>query len=264
MSRRKIGIALAAGGAKGLAYIPFLSALDEMGIEPAMIAGSSIGAVVGGFYAAGTTAQDMFEILSQFRPKDVTSFLSFNWSGTGIVAGKAVQGFLQEHLPVKTFEETRFPLKVVATDYWRREQVILDTGPLAEAIHASAAFPGIFEPLVKDGRVLVDGGAANPLPSDLLKEECDFLIALNVSNRSEDPDSTEVPGSGLMMFNTFRILKDRLAEIAVERYPIDIYFRMELPFVETLDFHKYKEILDHVGPEVERFQNELEEKLGDG
>ncbi len=260
--KRKVGVALAAGGAKGIAYIPFLEALDDMGVEPAMVAGSSIGSVIGGFYAAGSTPKQMISLLEDFQPVDLAEILVFNWSGTGIIAGKTVRDFLDKHLPVSTFEETKIPFRVIATDYWRREQVVFDSGSLADAIQASSAFPGIFEPLVKDGAVYVDGGAANPLPTDILREECDFIIGLNVSNRAPDPDSDEVPGSGIMMFNTFRILKDRLAEIAIERDPIDVYFRVELPFVETLDFHKYREILDQAEPELNRFREEVSSKLG--
>ena len=258
----RVGLALAAGGAKGIAYIPFIRVMEEMGIRPVMVAGASIGAVIGGFYAAGSSPDEMLALLEEFHPQDLTKHFTFNLSGTGIVAGKVVRGYLEEHLPVTTFEETDIPFKAVATDYWRREQVVLDSGSLPEAIHASAAFPGIFEPLVRNGRVLVDGGAANPLPSDLLRNDCDFIVGLNVSNRAPNPDTDEVPGGGIMMFNTFRILKDRLAEIAIERAPIEVYFRMELPFVETLDFHKYKKILDKVEPEIDRFRKELEEKLG--
>lgn len=258
----RVGLALAAGGAKGIAYVPFIRVMEELGIRPAMVAGSSIGAVIGGFYAAGTSPEKMLALLEDFEPQDLAKHFTLNLSGTGIVAGKLVRGYLEDKLPVTTFEETKIPFKAVATDYWRREQVVIDSGSLPEAIHASAAFPGIFEPLVKDGRILVDGGAANPLPTDLLRDHCDVIIGLNVSNRAPNPDTDEVPGSGVMMFNTFRILKDRLAEIAIERDPIDVYFRMELPFVETLDFHKYKEILNKVEPELYRFRQELEEKLG--
>jgi NTE family protein len=260
--RQKVGVALAAGGAKGIAYIPFLQALDELGVEPAMVVGSSIGSVIGGFYAAGTSPKQMLSLLEEIQPRELAEILSFNWGGSGIIAEKTVRSFLDKHLPVSTFEETKIPFRAIATDYWRREQVVFDSGSLAEAIQASSAFPGIFEPLVRDGRVYVDGGAANPLPSDILRGECDFIVGLNVSNRAPDPDTDDVPGAGIMMFNTFRILKDRLAEIAIERDPIDVYFRVELPFVETLDFHKYREILDQAEPELERFREEVSSKLG--
>ncbi len=260
--KHKVGVALAAGGAKGIAYIPFLEVLDDLGVEPAMVAGSSIGSVIGAFYAAGSSPKEMLSLLEEFHPRDLAEILTFNWSGTGIIAGKTVRDFLNEHLPVSRFEETKIPFRAIATDYWRREQVVFDSGSLAEAVQASAAFPGIFEPLVKDGTVYVDGGASNPLPSDILRDECDFIIGLNVSNRTPDPDTDDVPGSGIMMFNTFRIIKDRLAEIAIERDPIDVYFRVELPFVETLDFHKYRDILDQAEPELDRFREEVSSKLG--
>lgn len=258
----RVGLCLAAGGAKGVAYIPFLAALEEMDVEISALAGSSIGAAIAGMYAAGLGPDELTGVIETFRPGHLHEIFHINWGGRGLISGKSVRQFLERTLPVRRFEDTRVPLKVVATDYWRREQVVFDSGSLVDAIQASTAVPGVFEPAVLDGRVLVDGAVKNTLPYELIREESDVLIGLDVSNRSPDPDRTDAPRTIVMILNTFRILTDSITEYKIRYEPIDLYFRLKLPNVEMLDFHKYEEIFESVGPEVERFKQELGERLG--
>jgi NTE family protein len=258
----RVGLSLAGGGAKGVAYIPFLQALEELEVDIAAISGSSIGAAIGGLYAAGLGPAELAGVLDSFRPGHLHEVFRINWHGHGLISGKSVRKFLETTLPVARFDQTRIPLKVVATDYWRREQVVFDSGSLVDAIQASTAVPAVFEPLVLDGRVLVDGSIKNTLPYELLRDECDFIIGLDVSNRAKDPDRTDLPRTLVMVLNTFRILTDSNTEYKLRYDPVDLYFRLKLPGVEMLDFYKYREIFDTVGPEVERFTRELSKKLG--
>jgi NTE family protein len=258
----RVGVSLAGGGAKGVAYIPFLRALEELEVDIAAISGSSIGAAIGGLYAAGLGPAELAGVLDSFRPGHLHEVFRINWHGHGLISGKSVRKFLETTLPVERFDQTRIPLKVVATDYWRREQVVFDSGSLVDAIQASTAVPAVFEPVILDGRVLVDGSIKNTLPYELLRDECDFLIGLDVSNRAKDPDRTDLPRTLVMILNTFRILTDSNTEYKLRYDPVDLYFRLELPNVEMLDFYKYREIFDTVGPEVERFTRELSKKLG--
>lgn len=258
----RVGISFAAGGAKGVAYIPFLAALEDLDVEITAISGSSIGSVIGGLYAAGLGPTELAAVLETFRPGHLRQVFQINWHGRGLISGKSVRRFLEETLPVYGFEETRIPLKLVATDYWRREQVVFSEGSLVDAIQASTAVPGVFEPAVVNGRILVDGAVKNTLPYELIRDQADFLIGLDVSNRSPTPDTMQIPRTLVMVLNTFRILTDTITEYKMRYDPVDLYFRLELPNVEMLDFHKYREIFDAVGPEVERFKAELTEKLG--
>ncbi|MFP4378599.1 MAG: patatin-like phospholipase family protein [Spirochaetales bacterium] len=258
---RRIGLALAAGGAKGVAYIPFLAALEEMGVHPAVVAGSSVGSVIGGLYAAGCTPADITDIVKRFKPRRMGEFFRINWSGPGIITSSSVRRFLSDTLPVTTFAQTRVPFVTVATDYWRRDQVVFRTGSLIDAITASAAVPGLFEPARVDGRILIDGGITNTLPYDLIDSECDAVIALDVSNRTENPDRDDMPRGAEMVLNTFRILTDRQTEEKVAHDPPAMHFRLKVPFVEVLDFHKYEEIFDKVWPEVDRFRDEVSKLL---
>jgi NTE family protein len=257
----RVGLSLAGGGAKGVAYIPFLRALEELDVEIAAISGSSIGAGIGGLYAAGLGPAELVGVLDSFRPGHFREVFRINWHGRGLISARSVRSFLDNTLPVARFDQTRIPLKIVATDYWRREQVVFDSGSLADAMQASTAVPGVFEPVVIGGRVLVDGSIKNTLPYELLRDDCDFIIALDVSNQAHDPNRTDVPRNLVMMLNTFRILTDSNTEYKLRYEPVDLYFRLKLPHVEMFDFYKYQEIFDAAQPEVERFSAELSQKL---
>jgi NTE family protein len=257
----RIGLALAAGGAKGVAYIPFIEAIEREGLEISAIAGSSVGALIGGLYASGKSTADLVAILDRFRPGQLHRFFRINWFGSGLISGESVRDFLEEHLAVHDFADTRIPLRVVATDYWRRETVVFDSGSLVDAIRASAAVPAVFEPALVDGRLLVDGGITNTLPYELIRGECDLLVALDVSNRVTDPERNDVPPTPIMVLNTFRILTDSLTDYKRRYEPLDLYFRLRLPTVEMLDFHKYREVFDTVGPQVDRFLEQLRERV---
>jgi NTE family protein len=168
---------------------------------------------------------------------------------------------LSDNLPVTTFAQTRIPFVAVATDYWRRDEVVFRSGSLIDAITASAAVPGLFEPAIVNERILVDGGITNTQPYDLIADECDAVVALDVSNRTENPDRNDMPSGAEMVLNTFRILTDRQTEAKVAYNPPALHFRVKLPFVEVLDFHKYQEIFDKVWPEVDRFRSAVKDRI---
>ena len=185
---KRIGLALGGGGAKGLCHIAFIKALDEMGITPSVIAGTSIGAIIGGFYAAGTSGERMDEYMKTVNIIDLYKLVDFSFfKGSSVLTGKGVEEFLYEKMPVRTFEALEIPLKIVATDFWKRQEVIFNSGKLIPAIRASLSMPAFFEPVMIGDRVLVDGGAVNPLPYDLIREECDILIAIDVSGEKAPP-----------------------------------------------------------------------------
>jgi len=175
----KIGIALAAGGAKGIAHIPMLEALDELGITPHRIAGSSIGAVIGALYASGLKAQEIKDkvahlaitkkdtfrsVLSDHKIGKWMEMIDADFRHSGLLKTESIMTGLYEDGLSSTFEELAIPLSVVATDFWKRRAVVLESGPVQPAVQASMALPGVFTPVELDGRVLIDGGTVNPVP----------------------------------------------------------------------------------------------------
>lgn len=260
---KRVGLALGGGGAKGLSHIAFLKALDELGIRPAVIAGTSIGAVIGGLYAAGVSGAGLEQLLETIGFIELSQIvLDFSvLSDSAIFTGKRVEEFLTRRLPFPTFEEIEIPLKVVATDFWNRREVIFDSGSLSCAIRASMAMPAVFEPVLFNGKVLIDGGAVNPLPYDLLREECDLTIAIDVSGEKTHTLECPVPNMVESILSTFQIMQAAIVEAKKRLSPPDIYVKPALTNIRVLDFYRYKEILAGVENEVQEFKETLKNLL---
>ncbi len=180
MKDKKVGIALGNGGAKGISHIGILEVLEKNNIKIDEISGCSIGAIVGGAYAAGVSIEKMKEIAFSINLKKTLNLFDFtNPSTGGIVKGKIVEEFLEDILPVRRFENLKIPFKCVATDIKSGKEVIFDKGDLVPAIRASISIPGFFMPYEYQGKLLVDGGVINPVPVNLL-DKSDYKIAVVV------------------------------------------------------------------------------------
>ncbi len=263
MPMKQVGLALGGGGAKGLSHIAFLKALDELGVRPAVIAGTSIGAVIGGLYAAGVSGAGIEELLKTIGFMELyKSVLDFSiLSNSAIFTGKMVEEFLARQMPYQTFEEVEIPLKVVATDFWNRREVVFESGSLITAIRASMALPAIFEPVLLNGKVLIDGGAVNPLPYDLIRRECEVLIAIDVSGEKTYAPESPVPNMVESILSTFQIMQASIVEAKKRLSPPDIYVKPALTNIRVLDFYRYKEILAGVQDEVQGFKETLQNLL---
>jgi NTE family protein len=166
---RRIGLALGSGAARGWAHIGVLRALAELGYEPAWVAGSSMGAFVAAAYCLGRldTLEDFARGLDN---REVLAYLDVAMPVRGLLEGERITGLFRTLLGTGTLERARVPICVVATDLATGSEVRLVRGPVAEAVRASIAVPGIFAPTVIDGRYLVDGGLVNPVPVDAARE----------------------------------------------------------------------------------------------
>jgi NTE family protein len=260
---KSIGVALGAGGAKGLSHIAFLQALDDLGVRPAVIAGASIGAVIGGFYAAGVSGARLEQLVKDIGFRDLYKIvLDFSiLSQSAIYTGKGVEDFLSREIPVRTFEETEIPFKVVATNFWNRRPVVFDSGNLITAIRASMAMPAIFEPVLFNDTVLIDGGAVNPLPYDLIRPQCDLTIAIDVSGEKTYAPGNPVPNMVESILSTFQIMQASIVAAKKKLSPPDIYVKPSLTNIRVLDFYRYKEILAGVQDEVQGFKDTLRKLL---
>lgn len=175
----KIGLALGGGGAKGLAHIGILKVLEEWNFPIYCIAGTSVGALVGGAYASGVSIEALIRVARKIRWSDLGRI---TLSKVGVRDGSRMEEFIREHFPVTTFEELRIPLAVVAADILTGEKCIIDRGDLARAIRTSCAIPGYFTPVIdEDNRMLVDGGIVDSLPVSVVTSMgAERAIAVNV------------------------------------------------------------------------------------
>lgn len=179
-ARPKIGFALGAGAARGWAHIGALQELTEMGVVPEIVAGSSIGALVAGCYAAGHLA-GLEEFARSLTKRRVFGLLDFSFSGAGLIGGDRLRQRLHASLGETRIEDLPIRFAAVATEMRSGHEVWLKRGPAVEAMRASYAMPGVFEPVKIGGRWLFDGAIVNPVPVSVaraLGAEC--VIALNL------------------------------------------------------------------------------------
>ena len=183
-----IGLALGGGFARGIVHVGILKVLEEENIPVRFIAGTSVGALIGAAYCSGVTVSELEEIASHVRFRDLARW---TLSRYGFATNLRMVSFLNRILKVKTFEELRTPLAITATDFATGEGVVFRSGPLADAVRASCAYPGVFLPVTVNGRLLVDGMLAHSLPSQPVRDMgADRVIAVNLKSTW---DSTEGP-----------------------------------------------------------------------
>lgn len=268
---KKIGIALGGGGAKGLAHVLMFEALDELELKPSYVTGTSIGAVAGVLYCSGLTANEMHRMISRIciekndtirdviTKKHLFKWLNFmapQFEGSGLLKAERFINFLFESIEARTFEELIVPLRVVASDFWTRQQVVLDKGELLPAVQASMSLPGVFTPVTMGENVLIDGGAVNPVPFDLLPKECDITIAIDVIG-SRNAGSDRMPSLQEAIFNTFQIMEKSIIREKLKTTSPDIYIEIDISNVRAFEFYK----ADQVFKQAQKAKSLLKRKL---
>lgn len=182
-SRKKVGLALGAGAARGCAHFGVLDALREARIPIDYVAGTSIGSLVGGVLAAGKVDDLRHALLSMDLKEIVYHFFEVSFPRSGLIDGKRITEFIGQFVEDRCIEELDLPYRAVATDVITGEEVVLDSGTMMEAIRASVAMPGVFTPVLKGDRVLVDGGLVNPVPADVVRAMgADIVIAVDINH----------------------------------------------------------------------------------
>lgn len=176
----KIGLALGSGAARGFAHVGILKAFEEEGIKPYAITGSSMGALIGGVYASGYPIDKIEEFILNLDFGVFKNIIDFKLSRAGIVDGKKIEDFLESVVYEREISNLKTKYACVATDSLTGLEVIFNKGDLIKAIRASISFPGVFVPVYYEGMFLIDGGIKNPVPADILPEECDLKIAVDV------------------------------------------------------------------------------------
>lgn len=181
-----IGLTLSGGGARGAVHIGALKAMEESGIKPGIISGTSSGAVVGGLYASG---MDPLEILNAFKQINLFRLSNYAFRKPGIVDSRKFVPLLRKYLTVNKFEDLKIPLVVCTTKLLKGKVSYFHSGDkLIESILASAALPGVFTPVIIEEEMFVDGGIMDNLPVNCIRKDCGLLIAIDVNKiRPIDP-----------------------------------------------------------------------------
>lgn len=277
----KSGIALALGGgaARGWAHIGVLRALDEAGIEISMIAGTSIGALVGGCYLAGKL-DELEEFARSLTKRRMFGLLDFRLGGNGLLGGMKLTAKMQEHLNGLTFADLPKPFVCVATEIRTGHEIWLSNGSLITAMRASYALPGVFEPVSSKGRVLVDGALVNPVPVSVCRAyEQPLVVGVNlhydlfgraavIKHSVEDPSPVnEAPKTNAkhtrlgitgVMVEAFNIIQDRISRARMAGDPPDLALLPKLGHIGLTEFHRADEAIK-IGYDTAKAQfNELE------
>ena len=214
---KKLGLALGSGGARGVAHAGLLKALEEQGITPDYIAGCSMGAVVGGVYASGVSAESMFNIVKSLKRRDIIGINPAALSQMAILRSGKIYSLISEHLATKNIED--FPIKFccVATDVLSGQPYIFDKGDGATAIQASSTIPAVFRPVKHDNMLLVDGGCTCRVPIRAVKEMgADVVIAMDVLTNCSQPVE-EIKGILNVVLRVFDIMDAQNTALRYER-----------------------------------------------
>ena len=181
LQKKDIALALSSGGARGLAHIGVIEELESQGYRITSIAGCSMGALIGGVYAAGKL-EEFREWMKTVDRKKMLELTDFSLSLNHIVKGTRIIKAIMEFVPDVLIEDLPIPYCAVATDWISGREVVIDKGSLFEAIRASISLPTFYEPVRRDGMILIDGGVVNPIPMNRVKRhEGDLLVAVDVS-----------------------------------------------------------------------------------
>ncbi len=252
-----------------------LEGLDELGVRPAVIAGSSIGAAVGAAFAAGMAGRDIrrhvlaamhdrADVFRRMMAARTGGFASLLRAPLGnpllIDAEKFCRAFLPPELP-ETFEELALPLRVVATDYYARTAVVFESGPLRPALAASMAVPGLVRPVRIGDRVLVDGAAADPLPFDGLRGLADFVVAVDTSIGPRPPRGIPEPWEAL--FSTIQLMGHALVAEKLKAGAPEVIVRPNVGAFRLLDFLQASAVLRVAAPAKEELKAKLAAKLSE-
>ncbi|MFO8062635.1 MAG: patatin-like phospholipase family protein [bacterium] len=179
--KKKLGLALGGGAAKGLAHIGILKVLEENDIRIDFVSGTSMGAIIGAMYASGMSASEIESVATGLDKKEAASLFRITLDGAGFINGERITGLLEDVIHKKKFTEMEIPFACVACDIVTGREIVFTEGNIINSLRASMSIPGIFSPVKNEGNVLVDGGLVNPVPADTVRDlGADRVLAVNV------------------------------------------------------------------------------------
>lgn len=277
-NRKKIALVLSSGGARGLAHIGVIERLEEEGFEISAIAGASIGAVIGAFYACGQLDTYKKWVLNLDR-LDLFNLFDFTISSKGFIKGDKLFSSLKELIDDRPLEKLRIPFAAIATDIVNQKEVVFESGSMYQALRASTAIPTVIRPVMVDGIELIDGGVINPMPMDRVKRTGDDLLAvvnINANIEYERPamdavkqmkadqnyaemlnqfvskwrgkvPTSAAPSKSLgfveLVNRSLDLMQDQLTEAKIAQFQPDLVINFSKKACTTFEFYKAKEMI---------------------
>ena len=286
---------LSSGGARGLAHVGVIEALESRGYEIVELAGCSAGALVGGMYAAGKMAE-FKEWICHLDRIDVFSLMDFTLSSRGFIKGEKVYNALKKVVEDCKIEELSIPFRCNAVEYRSGKEHVFKSGSLYEAIRASGSIPSVFQPARFQKMEFIDGGVLNPVPISLIQNPGEHLLVVSDVNGPEflyvSPEPKDSQGKSYLtlpswvkeyrmkmnqffpeekkevkipsfsaiqlLTRSFDLLQDRFCELLIEKYPVDVRVRISRKQAGTLEFHRSAEMIQIGRKKTEKALDQLE------
>lgn len=231
----KIGLALSGGGARGIAHLGLLKALEELGVSLSVLSGTSAGAMISAFYAAGFSIEEIFSIVVE---NNFFKWHDFAFSKKGLLTVESNEKLFRSYLGNRTFSTLKIPIFLSAADVQTGELVKLSEGDLVSAILASSAIPMLFEPVLREGKLLIDGSAGDCFPVEAIRQSCDVLIGSytnSIAATSRKLGMAEIFDRGYHM--------SLYSEVAIKKNHCELFLEPpRLSDYSMFDFKKAEEI----------------------
>nr|WP_298014726.1 patatin-like phospholipase family protein [uncultured Aquabacterium sp.] len=225
----RVGVALGGGAARGFAHIGVLQVLEEQGIRPDVVVGTSAGSVVGALYAAGKTPTELATMAMSLDESSITDWV---FPGRSLLKGEALAKFVRTHTGGKNIEAMRVPLGIVATDLQSGQPILFRRGDVGTAVRASSSVPAVFEPVRISGREYVDGGAVSPVPVRFARQMgADVVIAVDIS---AIPEGMPVKGPVDILLQTYNIMGHAISQFELQ--DADVVMRPKLEGIGSTEF----------------------------
>jgi NTE family protein len=263
LRKKKVGLALSGGAARGLAHIGALEVLQKESIPIDMIAGTSAGAIAGAVYAGNLDITRMKKEVLEINWRRIAPLIDLSFPRSGLIKGRKVKDLLASYIGGNIkFSDLKIPFVCVASDIETGEEIIIDSGSVPEALRASISIPGIFALVKHGGRYLVDGGLTTPVPVEVVRQMgADFIIAVNVTPGVTD--RTKKMGKAPNIFQVI-IQSVYIATYSLSRSNLenaDIVIEPDLTLIGATDFQKARELISRGKQATQSIIPEIKRKL---
>jgi NTE family protein len=239
---RKVALVLGGGGARGFAHVGVLRELEKEKVPIDLIVGVSVGSLVGALYADNANTFDLEWKAFQMEKKHIFDLGILNLRGGSLAKGEAIREYIDKNITAKNIEDLKVPMAIVAVDLRTGKRQVFTRGPLREAICASAAIPGVFEPVAYQGMLLVDGGVLGNLAPEVARQlGATIVIGANIA-KQRSPFGDVEPGALATILESIGIMGDEL--VRLNRAQFDVLIEPEVGTVGTMDFDHKKQLLE--------------------
>ena len=260
----KIGLALGGGGAKGFAHLGVMEVLTEAGIEFDVVAGTSIGALIGAVYVSGNIDK-IQRFAVNIGITDIPFLLGPTWPKGGLFSGSYVDKLIDKFINIENIEDLKKPFAAVCVDLNKAEVVTFTTGNLKRAIRASTSIPGLFKPVIFEDKLLVDGGVLESVPDQAVRDlGADFIVAVDLLSDLSDSSSFKKGGNPSIVEVVQRssiLAQRKITEYKFKESPPDILIQPPLSDVKVMDFHNGKSVIEIGRETAQKVLPELLKKI---